>query len=137
MADEVKKEEWWSSTDEEHFGNGPHDTKDAAVLALIVDEVLDTGSSVYVGRKGLMFHPVIHGDDVCEHLADDASVDFGEIAEDWPGLSAAQEDELGKKLTEVLCAFLADHGEMPTFFQIEGVERVEVTDALIREARKL
>jgi hypothetical protein len=122
---------WGVSSDEESF-HGHYATKEEALAAAPSDlEGVEPGQRFWVGG-GRLWRPSfsVSPEQLFETLADHASDECGEIAEDW--LSAvSREDEaaLEHDLHAVVMAWLKRTGNLPDFYCCE------VTEAHVMPAR--
>ena len=110
---------WYWSTNEERWGCGPFESREDAIKNALDDHVdkFYTGKQVALSGKDFP----IDADDILEQVGERAYELGGEASEGWPAAGEADRDELSKKLTEVLTAWIDEH-DAPSFWIVGEVE---------------
>lgn len=121
-------ERWAYSRDGEFYRGDFADWREAALDAL---HDAAEGASVWVGQCEPPVDPehYIDADFLIEHIA--CQDDFnGEWAEDWPGATQAQMDELTDSVRAVIAEWLDRHKLRPRFFTVPCGVQVTEAEAL-------
>lgn len=114
--------EWYACRNEEDwtFAEGPYESWQEAALAAPGDLDLEPGQTYHVGRRAA-FAPHVNEDSVLDSIVSQAWDRVGKHAADWPDCTIDQARDLGRRLTGVLAAWLAEIGETPRFFPVEDI----------------
>jgi hypothetical protein len=127
---EEVKEEWYISTDEENYGDGPYDTKEEAIAE---GKAGYNDGVFWVGQKtGCLFN--ISATTILEHieewLAEQAYEQVGDHAEDWPPNNKLVDRFLEDEIIAFLKTFIPKllKRKPPNFFALTNVEQVENTE---------
>jgi len=125
---------WTYTFDEEFFTNGNFTSKEKALDAARKDAPTERDTndqpftSVFIGRTkpcvNSQFFP--GGDDLTEHMQNQASDVGGEYADDYPNVGSEAEDELTNELHDLLERWCKKHNVEPSFYIVEDTEVCEL-----------
>jgi len=127
MTTNTPTEEWYASCDGEIFGDvGPFDSREDAIAlggVKIRDECnRDPGTKFFVGLSVPWDLPTVDADMVIEQARLEAYDAVEEWAEDWlDRVPEEQLDALTERLTEVFHKWLAETGNVPTFYRVTKI----------------
>ena len=133
----IGKYAWEFSKDVEYWGNGTCDTIQECIeeaKEAIEEGFHDKQEIIYIGDVS-MFVPMVCGEDVVEHIEEQAADEYGDVADGWePWLTLRERDgeenarrawsELDTMLSQVLNGWLAKHNLTPDFYMIENIREV-------------
>lgn len=136
----VGKYAWEFSKNVEYWGNGTCDTIQECIEE--AKEAIEEGyhakqDVIYIGDVNV-FVPMVDGEDVVEHIEEQAADEYGDVADGWePWLTLRERDgeenarkawsELDTMLSQVLNGWLAKHNLTPEFYLIENIREVSIS----------
>lgn len=137
----IGKYTWEFSENAEYWENGTFETVEECIdeaKMLINAGYHEKQNVIYVGETNV-FVPTVDGEDVVEHIEEQAADEYGEVADGWePWLTLRERDgeenarkawsELDTMLSQVLNGWLAKHSLTPQFYTIENIREVRISD---------
>ncbi|MGH0053370.1 MAG: hypothetical protein ACQ5SW_08290 [Sphaerochaetaceae bacterium] len=122
VVEDEKK--WWTSTNEEFFGNGPFATMEEAIEDGKVE--YHENGQFYVGWAER--HTVLFGDladVVIDDIRNNMEDEYGEYADDYLcSTPEGSETELHNALQEVVEAWIVKHDLLPNSFWVRDIETI-------------
>jgi len=116
---------WFGRTEiggQQAYTIGPFDTKEECAQEAFADIGVDT---VEVGKLR-QFQPVIDADYIIDQLANEATDEAGEVAEDWlMHIDKESKEQLSEDLTAVLKQWLILNSQWPRFGGIYDEETIK------------
>jgi hypothetical protein len=118
---------WGWSTDGECY-HGFYASREDAIKAGATEGAAEPGQRIFVGRfRAPILEGAIDASLILDQVTDQDDY-CGDWAEDWPGCTQGQVDELTNIIRKAFCEWLGKHDLRPSFGVIDNPEELVIGD---------